>query len=378
VRVGLSFWGFQGDVKIGPGGEELSTPDGNATYTWSLIWEMQKRGHTVYAMQEDRDWHGFRRWGSGLFGSFSQEKRTSAYTNIKNTFGSSEILPNLDVLLIEWRFPIPGRNCEINKETGEILFPEHESQRGLLDEKYQRDLFRQTQILHHYKQSHTRIIFWDLDHKLTKADEIRWMPDAIFETSTSPLELSKKRVSVEPPFNIPDLLQHPTIPQDPNRKLVYIGSRYERDDIIDEWIKPVSEEYQNQVEFHGKWDDEAKVRWPNIKMGQRCTVRDFQGLYASACAVPLLAKKSYLETGFITPRVWEALLFGTLPVGLGTAKGIEKYTTLIANDSSNMKEIVNELSKQPIERRGTLRRDMVERLEFMDAKYFVDKIEEVL
>ena len=72
------------------------------------------------------------------------------------------------------------------------------------------------------------------------------------------------------------------------------------------------------------------------------------------------------------------MLFGTLPVGLGTAKGIEKYTTLIANDSSNMKEIVNELSKQPIERRGTLRRDMVERLEFMDAKYFVDKIEEVL
>ena len=375
MRIGYSYWGFLGDVKLAEDGSVLSTPDGNATYSWSIIWELQRRGHTVYAMQEDRDWPAYRRLGEGLFASFSNEKRASAYQNMKQTFGSSEILPELDVLLVEWRFAIPGRNCD-----------EHPFRRGpswagskpvltFDPAKHQPDFFRQMEIMRHYAEKNTKIVVWDLDHKLTEAQEKHWKMDAIFETSHSPRLLSKPRTRVEPPFHIPDLLQHPTLPSDPNRKLVYIGSRYERDDVIDEWLGPVSAKYPGQVEFHGKWDDEAKARWPNISMHQRCTVTDFRRIYGSAGACPLLAKKSYLETGFITPRPWEAILFGTIPVGLGSMKGIDQYTTMVAGDPDDLVDITEVLCDT--DQRDAGRRYIAEMLDFMDAKHFADKLEAV-
>jgi len=381
LRIGYSYWGFLGDNKVDNGGAEISAPDGNATYSWSLIWEMQRRGHTVHLMQEDRDWPGWRRWGSGNFAAFSQEKRTEAYTKLLHTFGSSEILPELDVLLVEWRFPIVGRNCVQGPSPDKFLFMMN-IQEGVIADGFQPDLFRQVQILNHYKGKKTKIIFWDLDHKVEKRDEEYWKPDAIFETSETPLELSMKRTRVEPPFIISDLLQHTTLPADPARKLVYIGSRYERDDIITKWIKPASDRYPNEVEFHGNWlktADECRKLWPNVSYNDRCTVKDFRKIYGTAMACPLLAKKSYLESGFITPRVWEALLFGTLPVGLGTAKGIEQYVLdeMIVWDPDDLIHMMDWLPQDEEERRK-MRESNVEKLEFMDARHFVDKVEGVV
>lgn len=374
MRIGYSYWGFLGDNKFDEKGNVLSTPDGNATYGWSLIWEMQKRGHVVFAMQKDRDYFAWKKLGIDNFSAFSPDKRLSAYEGLKHTFGSSEVLPELDILLVEWRFPIPGRNIDVIQK-GE----EGRGDQYLYDPfRHQPDWNRQWEILNHYKEKNTKIILWDLDHKLTFQEESYWNPDAVFETSHSPLKLSKERIRVEPPFHIPDLLQHPTLPSDLNRKLVYIGSRYERDDVIDEWIRPAAERYPGEIEFHGKWDDDAKARWPTIKMGERCTVKDFRKIYGNAGACPLLAKKSYLETGFITPRPWEALLFGTLPVGLSSAKGVNKYVEFMAHSPSDMLEIAETLVRCDISTRDHYRRANVEKLEFMDAKYFVDAVEKVV
>lgn len=375
VRIGYSYWGYLGDNKLDANGNEVSTPDGNATYSWALIWEMQRRGHHVVLMQDDRDWAGWKRFGKENFASFSQEKRCSVYEKVTHTFGSSEIFPELDVLLLEWRFPISGRNCRFWEDCPS--FPEP------WDESLQPDLKRQYELLRHYKQRNTKVIVWDLDHKLTLKEELAFKPDAVFETSQSPLELSMKRVRVEPPTVIGDLLQHPTLPSDPNRKLVYIGSRYERDDVITEWVKPTSDAFPGQVEFHGNWlktVDECRQLWPNVSYHDRCTTKDFRRIYGTAGAVPLLAKKSYLETGFITPRPWEALLFGSLPVGLGSMKGIEEYTLdgLIANDGFDMVEIAEMLAGMDVSETDRLRKMNVEKLEFMDAKCFVDKVEDVL
>lgn len=375
MRIGYSYWGFLGDRKLDANGKELSAPDGNATYSWSLIWEMQRRGHTVLAMQEDRDYPAWKMWGTLNFEAFSQMKRTEAYTALKHTFGSSEILPELDVLLVEWRFPIPGRNCEVTQDlhpqTGMPIFSYNPA-------VHQPDFARQVELLRHYSEKKTKIIIWDLDHKLTEENEKNWKIDAIFETSVTPLKLHKERIRVEPPFIISDLMQHPTLPPDHTRKLVYIGSRYERDDVIDEWIQPASLRYRGEIEFHGKWDDEAKARWPHVKMEKRCTVVDFRRIYGTAGACPLLAKRSYLESGFITPRPWEALLFGTIPIGLSSMKGIEQYVTFIAQDSLDMIDLADTLIDDGVEHRDDMRRANVEKLEFMDARYFVDKIEAVV
>jgi len=362
MRIGYSAWGFTGDHKI-KDDIEVSCPDGNSSYSWSILWEALQRGHEVFWMQENRDSEAVKFYGHKNFKSFSYEKRWYSYNNCYQTNGKE--LPELDLLLIEWRFPIPGRNCEIEKD----------------DPNYQPDLDRQTEILEHYKNT-TRVV-WDLDHKLTLEDEVKWSPDAIFETSVNPLDLGNKRTRVEPPIVVSELMQFKTVPCIPTRKLVYVGSRYERDDVIDEWIKPVSEAYPFEVDFYGNWTrpktlEECRERWPNILYNDRVTMRDFQVVYETAVACPLLGKKSYFERGFITPRPWEALLFGTIPVGLAGHLGIEEYTEYVASSPDHLIQIAEYLSTLNVKERDEIRRANVQKLEFMDVKYFIDKIEEVL
>ena len=55
MRIGYSYWGFLGDHKVF-GGREVSTPDGNSTYSWSIVHEALEHGHEVWMMQQDRDW----------------------------------------------------------------------------------------------------------------------------------------------------------------------------------------------------------------------------------------------------------------------------------------------------------------------------------
>lgn len=364
MRIGYSYWGFLGDYKEDASRSPLSTPDGNASYSWSILWESLRRKHSCYLMQIDRDWPAFQHRGKYNFDSFSRDKRFQAYTRSIPTDGAS--FPDLDVLLVEWRFPISGRNTSADKGKA----------------GYQPDLERQNQILEYYKGKNTKIVFFDLDHKLTAEDEKKWNPDDIFETSVRPLQLSKIRRRVEIPFVTDDLLQYQMKPVDQGRKLVYVGSRYERDDVIDEWIKPITNRWPQQVQFYGNWTaeynfSEVKAKWPNVKYMDRITMKDFGSAYGNAVACPLIAKRAYLETGFVTARIWEAILFGTLPVGLSSHNGIGEYLPgeLIANDPEHLGDIVLGLSEMSLQEREKLRHRVIEKIEFMDVKNFIDQIE---
>jgi hypothetical protein len=372
MRIGYSYWGFLGDYKEDKDGNALSTPDGNAAYGWSLLWEIQRRGHNLFLMQDDRDWPVFQRRGKNDFASFSTHKRMAGYLLACRTIGEFACFeapfPKLDILLLEWRFPIPGRNTPQDRGSP----------------NYQPDLERQNELIEYYKDKGTKIIIWDMDHKLTAEDEDRINPHAILETSWAPRQLLKPRVRVEPPVVFDDLLQHPPKAQDPNRKLVYVGSRYERDDVIEEWIKPVSERFPDQVEFWGNWTREdnfpvVKAKWPNIKYCDRISMKDFDKAYGTAVAVPLLAKKGYLETGFITPRIWEALLFGSIPVGLASHAGLTEYLPahLIALNPDHLGTILEWLAQMPLEERDELRRNIVQKIRFMDVGNFVDTLEKM-
>lgn len=366
LRIGLSFWGFLGDVKMDTEGNSLSTPDGNAAYGGYLIAAMQDRGHTVFAMQEDRDLPAWRRMGGNIFSAFSKERRTRAYENLVHADGWS--LPELDLLLVEWRFPIPGRNCDTSDGTTYVFDAS----------RHQPDYHRQMQILLHYRQKKTKIVLWDLDHKLTEHDERHWLPDGVLETSVAPRHLFVPRTRVEPPCHVPDLLQHPTRPSDPDRMMVYVGSRYERDDVITKWVRPVSDAFPLHVHFYGNWlktVDECRALWPNVEFHDRITTSQFLDAYSTAGCVPLLAKQSYLDTGFITPRVWEALLFGSIPVGLGGHLGVERYTHYVADDPENLVLIAEFFGGVDCYARDKVRRECVERLEFMDARHFVETLE---
>lgn len=368
LRLGYSYWGFLGDYKEDDRGNALSTPDGNATYSWSIIHESQRRGWRTYSMQRDRDMIPVIRHGKNNFSSFSGEKRYSSYVKMQKTDGVD--LPPLDVLLLEWRFPIPGRNTpEVRNDPG-----------------YQPDLERQHDLLRHYLGTKTRVILWDLDHKLTLSDEECLAEyggvDAIFETSVCPRVQMWKRTRVEPPVVYEELSQFPTLPAQESRKLAYIGSRYERDDVIDQYIRPVSERFPGQVEFWGNWLNESNHSevlrmWPHIQYCRRITTRDFRSVYGNAVACPLLAKRSYFETGFITPRVWEALMFGCIPIGLTEMKGIEQYVLRAVSSADELGDMLRCMSSYDPAERHTLRMESINKIAFMDVRNFVDSIEEV-
>lgn len=367
MRVGYSYWGFLGDHKLDADGNELSTPDGNATYSWALIHEMQERGHTVYSMQIERDLSGISKYGEDLFAAFSRRKRFNAFNAVLPTHG--EQFPELDVLLVEWRFPIPGRNCP----------PLEAGERGTGGYS-QPDLDRQRDLLRHYSTTKTKIVIWDLDHKLTLGEEVYWEPAAILETSVNPRQQYMPRRRVEPPFIINDLLQFPTVQADPRKKLAYVGSRYERDDVITKYISPPSDAYPGQVHFYGNWLNslkECERLWPNVAYNGRITTKDFRSAYADAVACPLLAKESYIKTGFITPRPWEAVLFGTIPVGIRSMAGIEQYAINNVEDGDEMTDLLYEMSQMTLSERDLLRQESAHMLRHMDARHFVDVIEDV-
>lgn len=377
LRVGYSYWGFLGDYKLNDAGEEISAPDGNATYSWSIIWELLKRGHDVYAMQKDRDLPAYNKFGVSNFESFSKQKRAQAYQGLKQTHGREDNMPDLDILFLEWRWPIHGVNCIC--WSGDVcIFPDDNKYNGL---ELNFDLRRQYELLEYYKQKNTKIVIFDLDHKLTEHDEFLWKPDVIMETSSRPRLLTMDRVKVNIPFVMSDLLEHSTALSDYSRKLVYIGSRYERDEIITKWINPTANKFPGQVEFHGDWlstQDECKKLWPNVSYNGRCTTKDFKRIYSTAVAVPLLAKQSYLDSGFVTARLWETVLFGTLPIGLADAFDIQRYTNFVAQNPEHMTQLVEELARMNVKQKNKARRQMAEKLEFMDAKYFVDEIEKAV
>lgn len=377
MRIGYAFWGFLGDVKVDRWGTNLSTPDGNATYSWALIYELLTQGHEVWRMMPDRDVYGHARFGDGIFQSFAKDGRALAYHGMKSVFNAVNHslieLPELDILLLEWRMPVPGRNC-VRDESGAIVL-EHSD---IADP----DLKIQKMLLEHYSGKNTKIIIWDLDHKLTAEDEEKWKPWKIFETSYQPREQYMKRVSVEFPTKIEMMREtgFKNLKRDkPDRLMTYIGSRYERDDVITEWIKPLSDKHPNQVYFYGNWWKtvaECRKLWPNVVYMDRVTTSQFASLYGRSVACPLLAKRSYLETGFITPRPVEALAFGTLPVGLRSHLNIHRYVPFsrIADSGEDMVELVEELSTMPYLERLRCFHENMDLLSRSDARYFVNDI----
>lgn len=358
LRIGYSFWGFLGDHKMDVNGFSVSTPDGNATYSWSIVWEALRRGHSVWSMQMDRDVPAYERMGPSLFDAFSSDKRRAAYVGLNRTNGMT--LPDLDVLLVEWRFPIPGRNTAADR----------------MNVDFQQDLDRQNELLRHYHGTTTSVVVWDLDHKLLDEDVVDLErlggPFTSIETSVKPRGRS---IRVEPPTVVDDIMQFDTSPVDHHRAAVYVGSRYERDSEIDYWIGPLSERFPGRVKFYGKWDDDARRRWRDVDFGRRITTVDFRSTYGPAGCCPLLAKPSYRDTGFMTPRIWEALMFGTLPVGLGGHLGIEQYTPYVAGSPDGLCTLVDDLSAMGTIERHRAREELAHRLRFMDAGNFVNVLE---
>nr|DAZ27142.1 MAG TPA: hypothetical protein [Caudoviricetes sp.] len=383
MKVGYSYWGFLGDMKFGDDGMLASTPDGNAFYSWSIISELQKRGHDVYQMMPDRDFNGSTILGNDiLFQSWAKDKRKSAYENMVKTFNTKDVskldelsifagwdekhCDDIDVVLHEWRMEIPGRNTEDARSSN----------------NWQPDLFFQNCLIDYCIKHSIKMVIFDLDYKLTEkhVKELidRGLDFNVFELGNKWLGKSwAKKVYI--PFDFKSIYEFKPRCFVSN-KLVYVGNRYERDWCIDKYI-PTD---LDGVAVYGNWDEggrDSKTRWPKIDFRHRLQTCEMHDVYSNSASTILLAKHDYCEFEFMTARIIEALFYCSVPFFIEEYgdKLIEKF----AGGAAKFLTVrsVNDVKKKSSKlfadytMRCTIINSMRERVKkFMDVRFFVDEL----
>ena len=369
--IGYSYWGFLGDVKMDGEGNLLSTPDGNAFYSWSIIDEFAMRGNNVFQLMPDRDKCAAEILGPEMFTSWLGHRRINAYKHLckmGDYLESYDFLKDyIDYAIIEWRFLVSGRNdIELKGKAG-----------------WQPDLYVQDKIIESFNRVGIPFVVFDLDYKLTEEDikkyDIKYVIELGDKWKNNPIVKSKR---VEIPFWFKGINYFNPVYK-PEGNLVYVGNRYERDWCIDKYIP----EYMEGVKVYGNWNEggrDSAQRWPKIDFSHRLQTRDMRDAYKDYIATILLAKKEYCEMGFMTARLIEAVFYGVVPLFISEygEDTIKKYAGeyagfLTVDGKSDVDTIIRYLRLNPDVRLKVIEY-LRNHLRFMDVSHFVDDVESLI
>lgn len=388
-KIGYSFWGFLGDRKYNKNGQQISTPDGNAFYSWSILNKLIKEGNFVIQVMPDRDFYGYVYEGPELFSSWIKDSRNVAYMfsnkvcypdNIDDMteddvhrLWDQKHLNDLDLILHEWRMEIPNRNDIASKR--------------ILKDSWQPDLFLQNCLINYCSKNKIKLVIFDLDYKLSEEmlEEINKKCFVnVFELgdkwSKTKFRYISKKVYI--PFDF-EYIYNFSVKLHPKNNLIYVGNRYERDWCIDKYIP---DDFEKTI-VYGNWNESGRdsaIRWPKINFEHRLQTSEMRNVYYDSVATILLAKKDYCEHHFMTARLIESIFYGTVPFFIEEygVKTIEEYASPFANfltvrNKEDIKKKVEYLKDYCFARAkiiDSLRRN----LSFMDVKYFVNELYKVL
>lgn len=351
MKIGYSFWGFQADLRV-KNGKLVSAPDGCATVNWCIVNELTRRGHTVFAMLPNRDAEMVYRYGRLAFKALARDDRYRSYESLIWVEDLKE-WPELDLLFLEWRFPVNGRNTEFD-----------EGKPG-----WQPDLLTQSAMLSHYCGKVPTVV-WDLDYKY-ELEFDGWGVSFVLESGFSRGE----KHHVDPPFDFSHIHERPVLIS--NGSIVYVGNRYERDWAFDKYLAKAGD--NAVVNVYGNWlegDRDSERRWPKINFYGRISFGQFRDAYAWAAVTPLLAKEKYAQNGFQVYRLLEAVMFGCIPVQMAEFSSPIQYIPsgleLVARDHKDLVEIANRA--MDFKWRKMVVNAFREHLRFMDVRNFVDKL----
>jgi len=355
------YWGFLGDVKYKPNGELGSFPDGNAFYSWSIIHELQKRNNDVYII-EDRDKIGYEKFNKDLFHSFAQNKRCECYRKLK-IFNKNV---KINYAIIEWRWPIPGRNTLDVKGTN----------------IYQPDLEYMQNCIDYCNNNKIPFIIFDLDYKLQYEDIKKYDIKYIIELGNKWNKLygDIKATRVEIPFDFSCINEKPIKMENFENDCIYIGSRYERD-----WCMHY---LPKGTVVHGNWLEpghgDPVNEFPNLVFKKRLSASEIFEPYNNSIATVLLAKKEYCSKQFMTARIQEAIFYGTVPLFIREYgkelinKYAGKYSNILVVASDEDVKMKIDIFKTRPELRKQIIMYLRKYLRFMDCKFFVDDIQELI
>lgn len=269
VRIGYSFWGF-----LGPG--IVDTPDGGRSHRRTLIDAIIACGHEVVFLQPDRD-------------------LTEAGTDLTGCYAWDAGLPDLDALMLEWRWPIAGRNVTWCGAAGHTC-----------------DLHRQDELIRHYvDRLGVPTVVWDKDRKLATDDRLRRAPNVtVCEPALHP---SPGAVSLL--FPVADRILDAADPVALSRlerpvTLAYVGNQYDRDEAFDNLFAPAAKAVAHLVA--GKWPRTG--RWPHVRFHGRVAFEAVEAIHRTSLATILLLPDRYATAGHMTQRIFEAVLGGCVPI----------------------------------------------------------------
>lgn len=267
--IGYSFWGF-----LGPG--VADTPDGGRSHRRPFLQAIMRRGHRLVLLQANRD-------------------RAEAGSDAGDAFMFDPGFPDLDVLFLEWRWPIPGRNTTACGTPGHTC-----------------DLHRQAELLTRYTYDR-RIptIVWDKDRQLPRDARLRHRANIVVcEAALMPADGARRLL-----FPVEDAWLDQASPAALAARhrpltLAYVGNQYDRDDAFERYFLPAARQLPHRVA--GKWPRTA--RWPQVQFAGRVPFTDVAAIYGSTLATVLLLPPRYERVGQMTQRIFEAVLAGCLPI----------------------------------------------------------------
>jgi hypothetical protein len=279
MRIGYSMWGFLG-------GGIVDTPDGSRACRRPFIDGLVQAGHEVVFLQANRD-------------------LDEAGLDLRDRYLWHEEFPDLDALILEWRWPLPDRNTTRCSTAGHTC-----------------DLHRQTELLDHYTRPGLATLVWDLDRQLPPDDRVRSLGNvAVGEFALIP---SPGAVSLYCP--VPDALLDAAEPgqlaaAERPVPLVYVGNQYDRDEAFGRYFAPAAAAVAHRVA--GKW--QRTQAWPHVTFTGRCGFAEVEQIHRTALATVLLLPERYAAVGHMTSRWFEAALAGCLPLAPAEIRGIDTY-----------------------------------------------------
>lgn len=293
MKIGYSFWGFLGQGVT-------DTPDGGRSHRRPLIDALLRHGHEIVFLQADRD---LMEAGDDLGGAY--------------IFDGG--FPDIDVLFLEWRWPIEGRNTTSCGSPGHTC-----------------DLHRQADLLMHYaRPGGVPVVIWDKDRQLSLDDPWRRTPGvAVCEAALLPTPGTHRLL-----FPVDDVLLDAADPvalatQPRPVGLGYVGNQYDRDEAFDTFFAPAARLVSHEV--GGKWP--RTVAWPHVTFLGRVPFAEVHRIYGRSLATVLLLPDRYLAAGQMTQRIFEAVLAGCLPLAPASIRRVETFVpcSLIVRDGDDV------------------------------------------
>ncbi|TMR30876.1 hypothetical protein, partial [Actinomadura geliboluensis] len=300
MRIGYSFWGFLGDGII-------DTPDGGRSHRRTLIDALIGAGHQIVFLQADRD-------------------RAEAGTGLPYIWEPGGF-PEIDTLMLEWRWPIDRRNTTPCRTSGHTC-----------------DLHRQAELLEFYTGQGLPTIVWDKDRQFRSDDPLRAMQNVtVCEAALHP-----SPGAVPLLFPVADTALDTADPaaltaRERRWRLTYVGNQYGRDDCFERYFAPAAAAQPDHL-VAGKWTDTA--RWPHVRFIGRVPFSQVIELYGTSLTTIMLLPDRHLASGQMTQRLFEAVLAGCLPVCPAEFRSAHRLvpTPLIASSGQEATELISGLA----------------------------------